>query len=50
MRDPAKRPDDGDGLLLRGIEGQKVVVVLEQDHGFAGGAEGQGGVFWRVDD
>ena len=32
--------DDGDGLMPGGIEGKEVVVVFEQDHGFAGGAEG----------
>ncbi len=33
--------DDGDGLVLRGIEREEVVVVLEQDHGFACGARGR---------
>ena len=32
--------DDGDGLMPGGIEGKEVIVVFEQDHGFAGGAEG----------
>ena len=45
-----ERADDGDGLVPGGIEGKEMVVVLEQDHGFAGGAEGERGVFRRIHD
>ena len=40
-----ERSDDGDGLVLCGIEREEVVLVLEQDHRLACGAEGEFGVF-----
>ena len=36
--------DDGDGLAFCGVQGQKVIVVFKQHHGFARGAEGECGV------
>src|SRR6202035_4768841 len=42
-----ERAYDGDGLA--GLEGERVGVVLEKDHGFAGGAEGELGILRRVD-